>query len=98
MRLLKKREALCLELDNRSSLGYCRWHLGILAEAQEHPRTARKYLEGALEIFTKLEMSREEKAVRAELKRLPDAQRYPDRRQRVELQGLCRQDDDAWLT
>jgi hypothetical protein len=65
--LLKKKEAICLELGNRSSLANCYWSWGLLAREQHHSKTERGKLERALAIFTELKMPREIKAVQKNL-------------------------------
>jgi hypothetical protein len=70
--LHKKKEALCLELGNRSSLGYCYWNWGLLAREQRDRKTERQKLATALDIFTELNMPREREAVRAELEKMGD--------------------------
>jgi hypothetical protein len=65
--LLKKKEALCLELGNRSGLAYCYWNWGLLARKQSDCQTEREKLTAALNIFIELNMPRERDAVRAEL-------------------------------
>lgn len=67
MALHKKQEALCIELGNRSSLGYCYWNWGLLAREQQDRNTERGKLKEALQIFTKLNMPREREAVQHEL-------------------------------
>ena len=39
MALLKKKEALCVELTLKSSLGYCYWNWGLLAREQKDTNT-----------------------------------------------------------
>ena len=68
--LLKKQEAICLELGNKSGLGYCYWHWGLLARAQGDRKTEKEKLEQALAIFTELKMPRERDAVQAELEKV----------------------------
>ena len=75
MALHKKKEALCLELGNRSSLAYCYWNWGLLARAQCDRNTEREKLSAALDIFTELNMPRERDAVRAELEKTTGADR-----------------------
>ncbi len=65
--LLKKEEALCVELGLRDSLGYCYWNWGLLAREQNNRRTEREKLQAALQIFTELNMPREQNAVQEEL-------------------------------
>ena len=67
--LLKKEEALCLELGNRSGLAYCYWNWGLLTREQNDRDTEREKLTAALDIFTELNMPRERDAVRAELEK-----------------------------
>jgi hypothetical protein len=67
MALLKKQEALCLELGNRRSLAYCSWEWGLLARDQRYRKTEQEKLAASLDIFTELNMPRELDAVRAEL-------------------------------
>jgi hypothetical protein len=69
MTLLKKQEALCLELGNKGSLAYCYWNLGLLAREQRDRKAEREKLAAALEIFTELNMPRERDAVRAEMEK-----------------------------
>jgi hypothetical protein len=73
--LHKKEEALCLELGNRSGLGYCYWAWGLLAREQRDSTMDTEKLAAALEIFTELNMPREREAVRAELKKMTGAHR-----------------------
>ena len=75
MTLLKKKEALCLELCNRSSLAYCYWNWGLLAREQRDRKTEREKLAAALVIFMDLKMPRERDAVRAELDKTTAADR-----------------------
>ncbi len=70
MALHKKEEALCLELGNKSSLGYCYWQWSHLARAQGQRDVAREKLRAALAIFTELGMPRERDAVQSELDKL----------------------------
>jgi hypothetical protein len=65
--LLKKQEALCLELGNKDGLGYCYWNWGLLAREQRDRKTEREKLTAALDIFTELNMPRERDAVWVEL-------------------------------
>ena len=65
--MLKKMEALYLELGTRRDLAYCYWNLGLLAREQRDRNTEREKLAAALVIFTDLKMPRERDAVRAEL-------------------------------
>ena len=65
--LHKKQEAICLELGNKPSLGYCNWQWGRLARQQGDKQAARQKLEQALALFTELNMLHERDAVRAEL-------------------------------
>lgn len=44
MALLKKVEALWLDLGNRSSLAYCYWQWGLLAREQCDQKTEREKL------------------------------------------------------
>lgn len=68
--LHKKKEALCVELDLRGSLGYCYWNWGLLARAQNDRRAECDKLQAALQIFTELNMPREQDAVLGELERM----------------------------
>jgi hypothetical protein len=70
--LLKKQEALCRELGNRSGLARCYWNWGLLAREQGDRKTEREKLAAALDIFTDLKMPKERDAVRAELEKLGD--------------------------
>jgi len=65
--LHKKEEAICLELGNKSGLGYCYWNWGLLARDLNDPQTEHEKLTEALAIFTGLKMPRERDAVAAEL-------------------------------
>jgi tetratricopeptide (TPR) repeat protein len=67
--LLRKKEAICLELVNLASMAYCYWNWGLLAREQRNRKAEREKLAAALDIFTKLNMSRERDAVRAELEK-----------------------------
>ena len=67
--MLKKVEALCLELGTRSDLAYCYWKLGLLAREQRDRNTEREKLAAALIIFADLKMPMERDAVRAELEK-----------------------------
>jgi tetratricopeptide (TPR) repeat protein len=67
--LLGKQELLCMELGNWSSLAHCYTNRGLLARDRHDPNTEREMLATALDIFTKLNMSRERDAVRAELEK-----------------------------
>ena len=44
MALLKKQEAFCLELGNRSGLASCYWNWGLLAREQRDHKTEREKL------------------------------------------------------
>jgi hypothetical protein len=68
--LLKKQEALCLQLGNRSSLAYCYANWGLLAREQRDRNTEREKLAAALVIFRDLKMPGERDKVRAELDKL----------------------------
>jgi tetratricopeptide (TPR) repeat protein len=70
MALHKKQEALCIELGLRSSLGYCYLNWGLLAREQQDRDTEREKLKEALQIFTELNMPREQDAVQNELKQI----------------------------
>jgi hypothetical protein len=72
MALLKKQEALCLELGDKSSPAYCYFAWGLLAREQRDRKTERQKLATALDIFTELNMLREREAVRAELEKMGD--------------------------
>ena len=67
MALLKKKEALCIELGLKSSLGYCYWNWGLLAREQKNSETERDMLNKALQIFIELKMSEEQESVQNEL-------------------------------
>jgi hypothetical protein len=67
MVLLKKQQALCLELTNRSGLGYCYSNWGELAGKQGDRKTEREKLTAALNILTELNMPQKRDAVKAEL-------------------------------
>ena len=67
MALLKKQEALCLELGNRRELARCYWTSGLLARELRDHKTEREKLAAALDLFSELDMARERDAVRAEL-------------------------------
>jgi len=69
MALLKKQEALSLELGSRSGLAYCYWSLGLVAREQHDRDTEREKLTAAFDIFTQLNMPRERDEVRAELEK-----------------------------
>ena len=49
--LLKKQEALCLELGDRRGLAYCYWNWGLLAREQRDRKTEREKLAAALVYF-----------------------------------------------
>jgi hypothetical protein len=55
--LLKKKEAICLELRNMSSLAFCYLGWGLLAREQKDQKTEREKLEQALALFTELKMA-----------------------------------------
>jgi hypothetical protein len=74
--LLKKKEALCLELGNRSGLAHCYWYLGLLAGEQLDHKREREKLTTALDIFTELKMPRERDSVRAELEKTTATDSY----------------------
>ena len=57
--LLKRQEALCLELDNQSRLASCYWNWGLVARKQCDRKTEREKLSAALDIFSELNMPRE---------------------------------------
>jgi hypothetical protein len=67
--LLKKQEALCLQLGNRSGLGYCYSNWALLAREQRDRNTEHEKLAASLVIFTDLKMPRECDEVRAELEK-----------------------------
>jgi hypothetical protein len=71
--LLKKQEAICLELGSKSGLGHSYWNRGLLARAQGDHATEKQKLQQALALFTELNMPRERDAVQAELDRLNSA-------------------------
>ena len=73
--LLKKQEALCLELGNRSGLAYCYRSWGRLAREKRDRNTEREKLTAALDIFTELNMPRERDAARADLEKTTAADR-----------------------
>ena len=64
---IAQKEALCLELGNRSSLAYCYWNWGLIAREQCDRNTEREKTHCRLDIFTELNMPRERDAVRGEL-------------------------------
>ena len=66
--LLKKQEALCLELGTQRDLAYCYWQWGLLARKQRDHNTQREKLTAALDMFTELNLPRERDAVEAELR------------------------------
>ena len=70
MAVHKKEEAICLELGNKSGLGYCYWNWGLLARAQGDRKTEKDKLEQALAIFTELKMPLERDAVQEELEKV----------------------------
>jgi hypothetical protein len=51
MALLKKQEALCIELGLRSSLGYCYWNWRLLARKFKDKNTKLKKLQADLKII-----------------------------------------------
>jgi tetratricopeptide (TPR) repeat protein len=67
--LLKRQEALCLELGAKAMLGYCYGNWGLLARAQNDPKTEQEKLTAALAIFSELQMPRERDRVAAELEK-----------------------------
>ena len=67
MALLKKQEALCLELGFRSGLAYCYWNWGLLAREQQNKLEEREKLQAACTKFDELNMPRELQAVKDEL-------------------------------
>jgi hypothetical protein len=69
MARLKKQEALCLALGDRSGLahGYGKW--GLLARAQRDRKAEQEKLSAALHIFSELNMARARDAVREELEK-----------------------------
>ena len=72
MALHKKQEALCIELGLRSSLGHCYWSWGFLAREQQDRDTEQEKLKEALQIFTELNMPREQEAVQNELNQIEE--------------------------
>ncbi|MGO8948711.1 MAG: hypothetical protein ACLQUY_13875, partial [Ktedonobacterales bacterium] len=68
--LHKKEEAICLELGNKSGLGYCYLNWGLLARTQGDHKTEKEKLEQALAIFTGLKMPIERDAVQKELEKV----------------------------
>jgi hypothetical protein len=63
MALLKKQEAICLELGNQDGLARCYSNWGLLARKLSDNGTEKEKLERALALFTELKMPRELKAV-----------------------------------
>lgn len=70
MALLKKQEALCIELGLKSSLGYCYWSWGLLAREQKDSKAEIEKLNKALQIFTELKMPNEQKSVQDEIAKI----------------------------
>jgi tetratricopeptide (TPR) repeat protein len=68
--LHKKQEALCLELGNKKSLGFCYWAWGLVLRERGNMGEASEKLQAALAIFTELKMPKEREAVMKELERL----------------------------
>jgi hypothetical protein len=50
MALLKKQEALCLELGSRIGFAHCYWYWGLLAHKQRDRKAEREKLTAALSI------------------------------------------------
>ena len=73
--MLKKVEALYLELGTRRDLAYCYWNLGLLAREERDRNTEREKFAAALVIFTDLKMPLERDAVEAELEKTAAADR-----------------------
>ena len=71
--LIKKKEALCLEVGLQSDLGYCYLSWGLLAREQGDATTERNMLQAALDIFAGLRMTREQSIAAAELDKSPAA-------------------------
>jgi tetratricopeptide (TPR) repeat protein len=69
LELLKKGEAICLELGNRRSLAICYWNWGLLARQRGDANTGREKLERARALFAELKMPRELAAVQTELEK-----------------------------
>ena len=69
MALIKKQEALSLELGNPSGMAYCYWNWGLVARKQRDRKTAQEKLSAAFDIFTELNMPRQRDSVRAELEK-----------------------------
>ena len=65
--LHRKKEAICLELGNKSSLGYCYWSWGLLERDFRNHEAELDKLSRALALFTELGMPRQREAVAAEL-------------------------------
>jgi hypothetical protein len=63
MALLKKQEAICLELGNQENLAICYGNWGLVAREHHDSETEREKLERALALFTELKMPREIKTV-----------------------------------
>ena len=77
LRIVQQKEALSLELGNKSSLGYCYANWGLLARQQRDRNTERDKLAASLDIFTELNMPRERDVVRAELEKTTTADSAP---------------------
>ena len=80
----KKEEALCEELGNKSSLGYCYWRWGLLSRERGDTGEANEKLKAALALFTDLGMPKEREAVAKEL-----AEPQPKSIKKPENKWLC---------
>ena len=61
--------SFCRSSDGAEGLGYCYYHLGLLAREMGARQIEKEKLQAALAIFTELKMPRERDAVQADLDR-----------------------------
>jgi hypothetical protein len=71
--VLKKLEVICVEVDNKSQLGYCYWLWGTIAGEQGDRQAQKQMLSKADAIFAGLKMTAEREAVKAELDEMDSA-------------------------
>ena len=63
MQLLKKQEAICIELGDKSGLAYCYWGMAGVHLKKGEKGTAKQRAEQAQALFSEINMPREKKAV-----------------------------------
>jgi tetratricopeptide (TPR) repeat protein len=66
--LLKMQEAICSETQSRQDLGYCYWQWADVSSLKGDWSNAKHKLNAALEIFSQLGLSQQQRLIRAQLK------------------------------